>query len=188
MKKPKSEKWLKAMADRKGRGTNQYTKAKLLGLPKPELTEEQIKKRSNHQLGRKHSEETKNKIRNSRLKFLNENPHMVPYKLNHYSKGRSYPEQYWKIILDSNNLIYEEQYQIGLYQLDFAFLELKIDLEIDGDQHYTDQRIIESDIRRTEYLESLSWKVIRVKWSNFQKLIDKKQFIDNLLKELIIIS
>jgi len=64
MKKPKSEKWLKAMADRKGRGTNQYTKAKLLGLPKPELTEEQIKKRSNHQLGRKHSEETKNKIKN----------------------------------------------------------------------------------------------------------------------------
>ena len=87
-------------------------------------------------------------------------------------------------MLDSNNLIYEEQYQIGIYQLDFAFVDLKIDLEIDGDQHYLDQRIAASDIRRTKYLEELGWKTIRVRWSNYKKLADKKQFVDEIVKAL----
>ena len=183
-KKPKTEKWLKAMADRRGNGANQYTKAKALGNPKPELTAEQIQKRKNSHTGKTHTAETTDKIRISRLAFLPENPHMVPYKLNHYSKGRSYPEEYWKAVLDSNNLIYEEQYQIGIYQLDFAFVDLKIDLEIDGDQHYLDQRIAASDIRRTKYLEELGWKTIRVRWSNYKKLADKKQFVDEIVKAL----
>lgn len=187
-KKPKTEKWLKAMADRRGKGTNQYTKAKALGNPKPKLTAEQTQKRRDSQTGKIHTEETKDKIRISRLAFLQENPHMVPYKLNHYSKGRSYPEEYWKAVLDSNNLIYEEQYQIGIYQLDFAFVDLKIDLEIDGDQHYLDQRIVASDIRRTKYLEELGWKTIRVRWSSYQKLEDKKQFVDKIVKVLSMVS
>jgi hypothetical protein len=36
--------------------------------------------------GRKMSDEQKNKISESRKKYLMENPHMVPYKLNHSSK------------------------------------------------------------------------------------------------------
>lgn len=42
------------------------------------------------------SEETKKKISKSRKKFLDENPHMVPYLLNHSSK-MSYPEKLSKI-------------------------------------------------------------------------------------------
>src|SRR3546814_4629172 len=49
-----------------------------------------------------------------------------------------------------------------IYSLDFAIIPSKIDLEIDGEQHYVDQRIVDSDKRRTEYLESLGWKTIRV--------------------------
>jgi very-short-patch-repair endonuclease len=109
---------------------------------------------------------------------------MVPYRLNHYSKGRSYAEEYWKVILDSNNLVYEEQYKISKYQLDFSFPTLKIDLEIDGDQHYLDKRIIESDKRRNIYLEKLGWTVIRIRWSEYKKLIDKKQFVEIILKKL----
>ena len=183
-KKPKSEKWYAAMAAKRGTtARNQYTKAKELGLPKPETSEESRIKRSKSNT-RPHTEETKKKISESRIKYLNENPDMVPYKLNHYSKGRSYAEEYWKVVLDSNNLVYEEQYQIGKYQLDFAFPELKIDLEIDGDQHYLDKRIIESDKRRNTYLEELGWTVIRIKWSEYKKLIDKKQFVEAILKKL----
>lgn len=185
MSKPKSEKWYAAMAARRGKGTNQYTKAKELGLPKPEISEESRKKRSEANKRRPPmSEETKKKISKSRIKFLRENPHMVPYKLNHYSKGRSYAEEYWKTILDSNNLTYEEQYQIGPYQLDFAFVADKIDLEIDGDQHHLDQRVVKSDIRRNEYLSALGWKTIRIKWSDYQKLVDKKTFVDGIISQL----
>lgn len=185
MSKPKSEKWYAAMAARRGKGTNQYTKAKELGLSKPEISEESRKKRSDANKRRPPmSAETKKKISESRIKFLHENPHMVPYKLNHYSKGRSYAEEYWKTILDSNNLTYDEQYQIGPYQLDFAFVADKIDLEIDGDQHHLDQRVVKSDIRRNEYLGALGWKTIRIKWSDYQKLVDKKTFVDGIISQL----
>jgi very-short-patch-repair endonuclease len=185
MKKPKSEKWYAAMEAKRGTtGRNQYSKAKELGLPAPTLTEESRKKMSEASSKKRHSEETKKKISQKRTQFLQENPHMVPYKLNHYSKGRSYPEEYWKEVLDAENLSYVEQFQIGLYQLDFAFPELKIDLEIDGDQHYLDEKIVQSDLRRTQYLEELGWKVIRIKWSAFKKLTNKREYIENVLKQL----
>ena len=183
MKKPKSEAWYAAMNARKGKGTNQYTKAKELGLPTPVISNESHLKRSKSSQ-RPCTEETKKKISASRIKFLHENPHMVPYKLNHYSKGRSYAEEYWKVILDSNNLVYEEQYQIGPYQLDFAFLNFKIDLEIDGDQHHLDKRIVESDKRRNIYLEELGWTIIRIRWSEYKKLADKKKFVEEILQHL----
>lgn len=135
--------------------------------------------------GKKHSATTKSKISEARIKFLNENPDQVPYKLNHYSKGRSYAEEYWKVILDSNDMKYTEQYQIGPYQLDFAFLESKVDLEIDGDQHYLDKRVIESDKRRNKYLEDLGWTIIRVKWSDFKKLTNKKEYVESIINQIM---
>lgn len=126
----------------------------------------------------KHTEETKQKISRARRKYLTENPDKVPYKLNHYSKGPSYPERYWKKIFDNVGLKYVEQYQIHIYQLDFALVEEKIDIEIDGDQHYLDKRIVESDKRRNDYLENLGWKVIRIRWSEYKKLVDKQDRMD----------
>ena len=112
---------------------------------------------------------------------------MVPYKLNHYSKGPSYPERYWKKILDRLGINYVEQYQIHTYQLDFALVKEKIDIEIDGDQHYLDERIIESDKRRNQYLENLGWKIIRIKWSNYKRLVDKqdrKDYVNSIIEQI----
>jgi len=182
----KSEKWYAAMAAKKDKGTNlnQYSKAKQLGLPAPTISEERRKAISENSKQQRHSEETKEKIRQKRIAYLRENPDKVPYKLNHYSKGRSYPEEYWNTILESNNLQYTEQYQIGPYQLDFAFVDSKIDLEIDGDQHYLDERIVESDKRRTAFLQEQGWTVIRVRWSDFKKLENKKDYVDRVLEQI----
>lgn len=176
---PKTEIWRLAM--KKKGGKNQFTKAKELGLPVPVGA---WAGKVGPNKGIPLTEEHKQKISKSRIKFLKENPDKVPYKLNHYSKGRSYAEEYWKTILDSNDLIYEEQHRIGTYQLDFAFLDKKIDLEIDGDQHHLDPRIVKSDIRRNEYLKQLDWTVIRIKWSDYQKLTNKKEFVDNILSQI----
>ena len=168
-------------------GSNQYTKAEELGIPKPKTsleTKDKIRKAS---IGRKHSQETKDKISRAILKYLSENPDKVPYKLNHYSKGPSYPERYWKKILDKFEIQYTEQYQIHTYQLDFALVGSKIDIEIDGDQHYLDERIVKSDIRRNEYLENLGWTVIRIKWSDYKKLVDKqdrKDYINSIIEQI----
>lgn len=181
---PKSEIWYNAMTARQGIALNQFTKAEKEGRPKPIVSQKTRNKISETSSGRKHSDETKILLSEIRKDFLLENPDMVPYRLNHYSKGRSYPEQYWKEILDNNNINYEEQYQISYYQLDFALLSKKIDLEIDGDQHYLDPKIVESDNRRTKFLENLGWTVIRIKWSDYKKNKNKEEFIKNLIKRI----
>lgn len=183
-KKPKSEKWFKAMEARRGRGTNQFTKAKELGIPLPVDSQEMREHKSRLSRAFRHSEETKKQISESKRKYLQENPDKVPYKLNHSSNGRSYPEEYWKSILDNNNVKYEEQHPVGSYSLDFALPDRMIDLEIDGEQHYVDQRIVESDKRRTEYLETLGWTTIRVRWSEFKRLDDKESFVNDILSRL----
>jgi very-short-patch-repair endonuclease len=131
----------------------------------------------------KHTEETKKKISEIRKKYLIEHPEKVPYLSNHYSKGNSYPEKYFHDILSKSKLNYERYFQIYLYELDFAFLDKKIDLEIDGGQHIDDRRIFESDIRRNEYLKNEGWEVIRINWKKYQKLNkeEKKDYVSSLV-------
>ena len=130
---------------------------------------------------RKHSEETKNKISESRKKYLKENPDKVPYKLNHSSK-ESYPEKYFNELFLNENIKVERYYYIGLYELDFCIPDKKIDIEIDGEQHYVDERIEKSDINRNEFLEKLGWTIIRIRWKDYQKLStdEKKNYISEL--------
>lgn len=132
---------------------------------------------------RKLSDETKKKISESRIKYLKENPDKVPYKLNHSSK-ESYPEKYFSEVFEKENIKVERYYYIGLYELDFCIPEKKIDIEIDGDQHYDDKKVLESDKRRTIYLEDNGWDIIRIRWSDYNKLShdEKLEFIKNLKK------
>lgn len=125
-------------------------------------------------LGRQHSKETKQKISIKVKKFLEENPDMVPYLRNH-SSSESYPEKYFKELFYLENINLTYHYRINTYELDFCDVNNKIDIEIDGEQHYLDQRIIDSDKRRTKYLEDLGWIVYRVRWSEYQTMNDEER-------------
>lgn len=129
------------------------------------------------------SEETKKKISESRIKYLKENPDKVPYLLNHYSKGESYPEEYFDKIFKINKLKYKKQLPISIYHLDFAFIENGINIEIDGEQHYVDSRIIESNKRKDIFLKDNGWDVIRIRWSEYKKMnkSDKEKYINDLI-------
>jgi len=142
------------------------------------------KARKEHFIGRKHTDETKKKLSKIRRKYLEENPDKVPYLLNHYSKGESYPEKYFRKIFEKYKVDFEQEYRVKTYSLDFAILSKKIDIEIDGEQHYLDPTVIKSDIRRNRYLSENGWEVIRIRWSDYQKLRkeERKEFINNLLK------
>jgi very-short-patch-repair endonuclease len=138
---------------------------------------------------RKLTEESKRKISKARIKYLMENPDKVPYLLNHSSK-ESYPERYFTILFKKEKIEVEKFFRIGLYELDFCILDKKIDIEIDGNQHYSDPKIVESDIRRNEYLEKNDWDIIRINWSNYKKMAfeersnyisELKKYINNLI-------
>ena len=130
---------------------------------------------------RKHSEETKKKISEIRKKYLQENPDKVPYKLNHSSK-ESYPEKYFTEVFKNEGIKVTKSFHIELYELDFCILDKKIDIEIDGSQHYYDEKIVESDKRRNKFLEDDGWDIIRINWSEYQKFSfdDKKDYISKL--------
>lgn len=103
----------------------------------------------------------------------------------------SYPEKFWKTVLDNNDIKYELNFPIkqdnNLYNyfLDF-YINInnrKIDLEIDGKQHkYTDRQ--ESDIKRDIYIKSKGIEVYRIEWNEINsdkgKLLMKEK-IDNFL-------
>lgn len=132
---------------------------------------------------RKMSDETKMKISISRKRFLLENPDKVPYLLNHSSR-ESYPEKYFIEVFEKEGIVIQKKFRIHTYELDFAIIESKIDIEIDGSQHYLDEKIVESDKRRTKYLENSGWDIIRINWAEYQKLNleGKRKFINELKK------
>jgi very-short-patch-repair endonuclease len=126
---------------------------------------------------RTHDEKTKNKISKSRLKYLNEHPDEVPYLMNHSSK-MSYPEIIFKDALEKNQIggwIYN--YQFGIYCFDFAFPDLKIDVEIDGETHLTD-KVKKIDKRRDKNSVEKGWTVIRFTAKEVKSNVD--QCIENL--------
>ena len=62
------------------------------------------------------------------------------------------------------NLKFKRQQPIGKYIVDFICREKWLIIEIDGGQHNT-LDIIEHDIKRTKYLESRGFKILRF-WNN----------------------
>jgi len=159
---------------------NLVVQAKKLGLFKSRSKSESISISLKNN-PRSHSEETKKKISEIRKKYLQENPDKVPYKLNHSSK-ESYPEKYFTEVFKNEGIEVVKSFYIGLYELDFCIPNKKIDIEIDGNQHYYDEKIVESDKRRNKFLEDEGWDIIRVNWSEYQKLSfeEKREYILNL--------
>ena len=63
---------------------------------------------------------------------------------------------------DQLGVTFRRQHAIGKYIPDFVCVQKKLIIELDGSQHLEQQ---EYDNERTEYLESLGYKVIRF-WNN----------------------
>lgn len=134
--------------------------------------EKSIQKLKEKNIGKKLSEETKQKISKSRTKYLLENPEQIPYKLNHSSK-MSFPEKTFQKYLKKYNIegwVYN--YSFSIYSLDFAFPEWKLDVEIDGKTHLN-ERVKAKDKRRDEYLKSKGWETLRFTASEIKKDIYK---------------
>ena len=140
-------------------GTNQFIKAKSEGriICVSKETREKI---GRNWLGRKHTEEAKRKISKSLTKYLQEHPDRVPYIHNHSSKN-SYPEILFEDALREHNITgWQYHYRNGIYQYDYAFPELKIDVEIDGGTHASEKVII-IDERRDKFSKENGWTILR---------------------------
>lgn len=118
-----------------------------------------------------HTTETKEILRQHRLKWMKENPEKTAWR----RFNMSYPE---KVFFNKiKNLKWDEKYlilrerSIFPYFIDFAFENEKIAIEIDGSQHEMPVRK-ELDNMKDKLLLSLGWKVIRFNAKLIQEDID----------------
>lgn len=129
----------------------------------------------NPQKGTHLSEETKKKV-SDKMKEVYKNKSRWATQL---EKRKSFAEQYF------DNLFPElkQNYHVLRYFLDLANPEKKLYIEIDGEQHYTDQKVVEHDKARTEELLKEGWVCVkRIRWSDYKKLSFEER--SNLIKEL----
>lgn len=137
--------------------TNQYVKAKNLGLPKPEISEETKEKFAKIWRGRKHTEESKQKISSSMKRVVRERPES--YSASNVN-GRVKKVEYngiifdssWEVIvakfLDDNNIIWERPkngfeyiWENGthLYYPDFYIPSMDLYIEVKGYKRSRDE-------------------------------------------------
>lgn len=118
--------------------------------------------------------------------YLDANPQEVPFRKHGHQKGPSYPERYFHEVFSSREIPFVQEYPFKRFSLDFAFPEQRIDLEIDGELHYKNEKAREKDRVRDEILESEQWRVIRIRWKTFKGLSseDKESFIQNLISQV----
>ena len=134
---------------------------KLLGKNVRNFSEANKISHKKHPNNYKLSDEAKDKIRKARLKWMKEHPEKTAWRL----KNMSYPEKCFQKILEDNGLdkkclIYRE-YSVFPYFIDFAFMNEKVAVEIDGSQHLEEDRK-RRDEKKDELLLSKGWKVLRI--------------------------
>ena len=105
----------------------------------------------------------------------------------------SYPEKFFKKVLENNNIEFEgpnyvvRKKDIGIDEQSCYFLDFKIgkvDLEIDGSQHWQYDDRVESDKLRDQRLTTAGYIVYRIKWKSINTENGKqyiKREIDTLL-------
>lgn len=115
----------------------------------------------------------------------------VKLGLNHgwmscHSSKKSYPEEFFTKVIENEFIDKNYQYNYLFYQyrLDFAWIDKKKCIEIDGAQHERSEAQRESDVRKDDKLVHEGWQVLRIKWKDLCNdtqyyIALAKNFIDN---------
>ena len=160
-----------------GKKSNQFIKAKELGLPPPEVTFETRKKISLKSSLYKHTEESKNKI-SIKLTLAHEQGRAWNIGKSRWNNEPSYPEKFFMKVIENEflNKNYTREYSIGKYSADFCWIDLKKIIEIDGDQHQRFKEYAERDKRKDNYLMSMGYSILRISWKDMFR--EPKKYID----------
>jgi len=120
-------------------------------------------------------------LSNKLIEYYEKHPDRVGYIINHKTK-KSFPEKVFENALKQHKIKgWKYNYKNSVYLYDFAFPELKIDVEIDGDTH-KQPKVIEKDKRRDEFSKSRGWLVLRFNANEVKLNVNK--FIKILKKEI----
>ncbi len=104
--------------------------------------------------------------------------------MSRWNNKKSYPEKFFiKVIenefIDKN---YKNEYSIGIYSLDFAWIHKKKCIEIDGKQHERFEEYKVRDRKKDIFLKENGWSILRISWKEMydnpkQKIKEAYNFI-----------
>lgn len=120
----------------------------------------------------KHTEETKQTIREKRIKYMQQNPEQTAWS-RRWKHEKSWPEKIFEDELNRRKItgwIYN--LPVGIYEYDFGFPGLKIDVEIDGQWHNTKKQKLKDNLR-DKYTLTEGWIVVRFSAKEIQKDVSK---------------
>lgn len=127
---------------------------------------EQSKRRT----GYKYPQEFKDKVSEG-MKLAHKEKRAWNIGKSRWNNKQSYPEIFFSKVIENEfedkNVTVE--YPIGIYSLDFAWIEKKKCIEIDGEQHQRFEEYRERDIRKDKFLQENGWKVLRIEWKDMYK-------------------
>lgn len=126
---------------------------------------------NNGHLGKKASPQRKKALSASMRQHFEKNPDKIPYRLYHSSK-RSNPELVFAQKLLDEGVEFEAEFQHGIYTYDFAIINRKLDVEIDGSTH-NQPHVQEIDRRRDAWSIAQGWSVLRIPATLIRKDINE---------------
>lgn len=137
-----------------------------------------ISKKLNPRLGFKHTDEAKTKMREFRIKWMKNNPEKTAWRLSNIS----YPEKiFLEKLLDmemNNRYLIIREMSFHPYFIDFAFINEKVAVEIDGSQHILPDRKLQDD-KKDKILIENDWRVFRV--TATEVILNIDSVMDNLI-------
>ena len=117
------------------------------------------------------------------LKFQQPEVYEKVRKVQNKRNGNTYLENLVESELIKMDIDYEPQYQIKIYDknnkyikqyfLDFAILDLKIDIECDGEHWHESSEFKARDSERDRLLLERGWKIIRLPGNKIKKELDE---------------
>lgn len=131
------------------------------------------------------SQETKNQISESMKKAHSEGrAHNIGSS--RWNNEPSYPEKFFMEVIKNEfqDKNYSREFSFGKFSLDFAWVEKKLCIEIDGEQHKRFKEYRERDERKDKALHDAGWNILRIEWkemfNNTKYWIEiAKTFIDS---------
>lgn len=86
--------------------------------------------------------------------------------MSRWNNEQSYPEKFFSLVIENefDEKNYRTEFSIGKYALDFAWVDKKKAIEIDGEQHYRFEEYRVRDNKKDQLCEELGWKILRIRW------------------------
>lgn len=140
------------------------------------------------------TQETRDKLSKARKEFFKNNPDKKPW-VGKNRKAESIPEKNFREYLEKQGITgftqnYNDPSWERNFAVDFAHLEQKVAIEVNGTQHYNkDGTLKEYYQTRNDFLKGKGWKVSEIYYTEFFKDENMQKIIDNTLdKEGIVYS